>query len=204
MLTRLGIYDLFSYMLPGAMYLGATITALKVFPIGITVPFSSFTPSVLALFVAVSYLIGIMMAPIKWTPWDRLLPKVDFNSELNDLQQTYPEISLHIKHNQWPVLQANMGLENFDASLAVDKLRATHIMLRNVSLALCVYFILALFYIVGHWDSIFGWIGAFIALSCSALAAKASRMFSSWTFRYTVELMIARVIDPSDFVKKKE
>jgi len=203
MLNRLGIYDLFAHMLPGAIYMSATIMALNLWPLGITIPFSKLNASVLALFIAISYLIGILMSPIKWTPWDGLFPSPDLNKALRDLQHTYPEVTLNINQNQWPVLQANSALENLDFSLAVDKLRATYIMLRSVSLALCVFVVIAIVYAVGHWESIISWFGAFITLGASALAVKASRMFSSCTFRYTIELMIARVIEPEDFVTRK-
>ncbi len=125
------------------------------------------------------------------------------NSELEDLKQTYPEVSLNINPNQWPVLQASSALENLDLSLAVDKLRATHIMLRGVSLALWVFVGIAMIYASGHSESIISCcVGTIIAIGGSALAARGSRMYIRWTFRYTVELMIAQAIKPAVFVKR--
>ncbi len=204
MLNRLGIFDLFAYTLPGGIYVAAIITALSIWPVGIDVPISKLNASTLVVLVAASYLIGMLVSPLKWTPWDRLFPYPDLNVILQKLQRTYPEVTLNIRPDQWPVLQAITALEDREYSLAVDKLRATHIMLRSVSLALCVFFILALAYALGHPKSITAWVGAVSALGGSALAAKSSRTFMSWTYSYTYELVIARVLIPTDFVKRSD
>jgi hypothetical protein len=190
-------------MLPGSIYLSAIITALSIWPSGIKIPISELNASVLVVLVAASYLIGMLVSPLKWTPWDRLFPYPDLNAILEKLERTYPEVTVNMRPNQWPVLQAKMAFEDREHSLAVDKLRATHIMLRSVSLALCLFVVLAVVYVAGHPESIISWVGAVVALGASALAAKGSRMFSSWTYHYTFELIIARVIEPEDFVKRR-
>lgn len=203
MLNRLGIFDLFSYMLPGSIYLSAIITALSIWPSGIKIPISELNASVLVVLVAASYLIGMLVSPLRWTPWDLLFPYPDLNTILEKLGRTYPEVTLNMRPDQWPVLQAKIAFKDREFSLAVDKLRATHIMLRSVSLALCVFGVLALAYTVGHLESIISWVGAVVAFGASALAAKGSRMFSSWTYHYTFELMIASVVESEDFVKRR-
>ena len=203
MLNRLGIFDLFSYTLPGSIYLSALITALTLWPIAPAMPTLTLNASVLIILVTISYLIGLLVSPVKWTPWERLFPSRKVETILEKLQQTYPEVTLKMRPDQWPVLQANTALEDREFSVAVDKLRATHMMLRSVSLALCVFVFLSLAHAMGHPNSLISWLGAFAALGSSALAAKGSRIFRSWTYHYTFELMIARVVKPEDFVERK-
>jgi hypothetical protein len=203
MLNRLGIFDLFSYTLPGGIYLSALITALTLWPIAPAIPNLKLDASVLVILVTISYLIGLLVSPVKWTPWDRLFPSRKVETILEKLQHTYPEVTLKIRPNQWPVIQANTALEDREFSLSVDKLRATHIMLRSVSLALCVFAFLSLAHALGHPNSLISWLGTIAALGASALAAKGSRTFKSWTYHYTFELMIARVVKPEDFVERK-
>ncbi len=203
MLDRLGIFDFFSYTLPGGIYLSALITALTLWPIAPVLPNFKLDATVLVILVAISYLIGLLMSFVKWTPWDRLFPSKKLEAVLEKLQQAYPEVKLKISPNQWPVLQANTAFENHEFSLAVDKLRATHLMLRSVSLALCVFVLLFLVYAAGHPNSLISWLAVIVALGASALAAKGSRIFKSWTYHYTFELMIARVVKPEDFVERK-
>ena len=122
MLNRLGIFDLFSYTLPGGIYLSALITALTLWPIAPAIPNLKLDASVLVILVTISYLIGLLVSPVKWTPWDRLFPSRKVETILEKLQHTYPEVTLKIRPDQWPVIQANTALEDREFSLSVDKL----------------------------------------------------------------------------------
>jgi hypothetical protein len=204
MLERFGVFDFFSYTLPGGIYLAAVLTALKLWPIApALVPFKLDAP-LLAILVVVAYLIGLLMSLVTWNPWSRLFRAQQLDKILEKLQRTYPDFTLNMKPTQWPVLQANTAFKDREFSLALDKLRATKLMLSGVSLALFFFAAMLLVYAIGHPRSLISWLGVVTALGASALAMKGSRKYKSWTYHYTFELMIARVVKPEDFVIRKD
>ena len=61
MLNRLGIFDLFSYTLPGGIYLSASITALTLCPIAPAIPTLKLDASVLVILVSCRWIVQVVL-----------------------------------------------------------------------------------------------------------------------------------------------
>ena len=211
MSIAVGVYDFFAYTLPGGLYLlffWLICARLDAAPAPSQIASLS-TIQVVVLGV-LSYLLGLLAAPLSWNKWFLLFGPADAQkAAFERVRRTYPNVDLQFSANQWPVLQGRLALEHRDALVEVHKHRATYIMLRSTSFALLLLSVLEML----------GWLqpsgieivevmkavlAALFLLFLSALAARQSHKFADWSHSLVYELTIAQAMEPADFVHKIE
>ena len=210
MSIAVGVYDFFAYTLPGGLYLLFFWTICA--RMGVAPPPTQIADlSIVQVVVlgVLSYLLGLMAAPLSWNRWFLLFGPADAPKAAFDrVRRTYPSVSLKFSADQWPVLEGRLALEHGDTLVEVDKHRATYIMLRSTSFALLLFSVLEMF----------GWLQpsgielvevlkavlvALFLLFLSALAARQSHKFADWSHSLVYELTIAQAMESGDFIEKK-
>ena len=193
MSVKLGIYDIFSCVLPGAMFL---LTAYYSFWLWIDFDvlkhwgsINFFNSIVLG---AVSYVLGNVLAAISnLVPWKLLTgrknPSEAAYEEIIDLYNNY---NFSFKHNQWPVLQSHITLRSTELASRADKHRATGLMLRSIALCFifCSVTCLAFYYDKGGLI----YVGAAVGLVFVAIMLVfSSHNFSKWSYKSVFETTLA-------------
>jgi hypothetical protein len=200
---RLGIYDIFSTIIPGGFYLVAIAEFTRLVgwvkfdwrslqDIGIL-------PS-LAL-VSVAYIIGSATDRIG-SYWHRIFKKREASNRALD---RFKELHsnrwiIDFDDRDWPILRTYLHIHNPNVADAADRFTALSIMLRNISLG---FFLLALIEIIplatkGNW--------AIVALSILLLflsyqTAIRARTLRDWSYSSVLEAIIAHRVNLEERVK---
>ncbi len=201
MSVRIGVYDFFSYTLPGALFLLWGAVAYELWTGNSVVPgLDRVDLAQVALIAVASFLLGHLMDPVSWrNPWYWLFGPRDAASVAHDaIVASLPGVQLGFQASDWPILEARIALDSDSAAAEPQKLRATHIMLRSTCLALLLFALLCLVNLIAK-----GWqekhlVGTVVALGFSAVAARGSHKFSRWSYNRVFELAIAhsRALEP--------
>lgn len=209
MSIAVGVYDFFSYTLPGGLYLfflWSTFARLGAAPPPIQVAGLSITQIV--ILSVLSYLLGLLAAPLSRNRWFFLFGPVDApRAAFERVMRTYPNVSLKFAPSQWTVLEGRLALEHGGTRGEIDKYRATHIMLRSISFALLLISLFELadrlqasgFQVVEVLKAI---LVTLFLVFLSALAAKEGHKFANWSYSFVYELTIAQAMEITDFVQK--
>ena len=145
MKMKYGIYDFFAYMLPGSIYLIILIWAVDIFTTWQAPWAVSMKPTATQILIgaAVSYTLGVLLSPLSYNPlYVFLRNKEPIEAAFERVDKTYPNVELNFTSDQWPVLDAAIRLDNAGLAETIDRHRATHLMLRSMSLALLLLAIL--------------------------------------------------------------
>src|SRR5687767_7866388 len=136
---RLGIYDIFSRIVPGGFYMAAFIQFAVVMG---WVVFDwaglqsvELLPSLALAFAA--YVVGAAMDPIA-SRWHRLFKKRGMsNRVLQQFKEKHADYwTFDFEDKDWTMLRAYIRIHNLDVAGDIDRDNAMCIMLRNVSLGL--------------------------------------------------------------------
>ena len=106
--------------------------------------------------------------------------------------------------HQWPVLQAAIRLNNSNIAEKIDKHRATHLMLRSMSLALLLLSVFHIVYCIQSGTGYFHYLLGLIPAYLSVRAARESAKFAEWSYSLLFEATIARAMDLSKLVSQKD
>lgn len=145
MSISLGIYDVFSYAIPGMMYLfmfNEFLRLLHLPHMDITILKDS---ALLLLLGLISYLIGHLFDHISHEIWYRTwYPKGQAIEQAYAKFRGTPGVKADFDVNQWSVLFSVIRQNNPELAVTIDRNKATAIMLRNVSFALALLAIVSL------------------------------------------------------------
>jgi len=198
MSLSLGIYDVFSYIIPGSIYLFVFLHLTHWARNFITSPIQLWHG---ILLVALSYLLGILLDPIAVFMWYRFFTSKNLHlNELENIKKNNPNLEITFSEKQWAVLMSHSML-HYQNDSHIDRYATLKIMLRNVSFGLVilsgVYLIL---FFINHYSLIN--ISICIAsLLLSIIAGREAQKFDHWMIAKTFENFVAAAIDPKDFVK---
>ncbi len=200
MSLTLGIYDVFSYMIPGSFYLFVIFHQVSWARDYLQSPIQA---GEIIVFLGLSYVTGIIFDYFAVTLWYRFFaPKNLRLSELERLKRENPNLVINFSEKQWPVLMSYTTLYGKENN-HVDRYASQKILLRNISFGLvvlsCIH--LALFF-VNQYTAI-NLTTSLIALLLSIVAGKNAQKFDHWAVSKTFENFVALAIDPKDFVKVK-
>lgn len=182
MSITLGIYDVFSYVIPGLLYLFAFNEGLKVFnaPSADIARMNNIT--YLFLIGLLAYLVGHLFDHISHHIWYRRFypgksAERAYSSFLN-----HADLESDFHPRQWPMLLSVIRHNNMEVCNTIDKNKATSIMLRNVSFAL---FLLTIIFLVSAFSSGFSagfLITAIGMLIGSIVSLRRSDNFNQWFY----------------------
>lgn len=202
---RLGIYEIFSRIVPGGVYIAAIVQFLNV--IGrLTIDWQALNDLSLiaSLGLAVlAYIVGGALNSYSFI-WLRLFGLKGVSDEtlaaFKAKHRDHWDIDIHDK--DWPVLLAFLRTKNIEVSGDIERQNAISIMLRNVSLGLgfmALNFVIA-FALYWTIDNI---LAAAVTLVVSVLVARESTKFRRWFYDNVFETILAYRIDLERMIKPK-
>lgn len=202
---RLGIYEIFSRIVPGGVYMAAIAQLLSVLRLWTldwqTVNDMSLIASVGLVLVA--YVVGGAFNPYSFI-WLRLFGNKGVSSvSLAAFKQRHHQRwEIDIEDKDWPVLLALLRTKNLELAGDIERQNAISIMLRNVSLGLgmmAVNFVIAF----ARYQDLRNIFAAVITLVVSILVVRESTKFRRWFYDGIFETTLAYRIDLEKVIKPK-
>jgi hypothetical protein len=182
MSITLGIYDVFSYAIPGILYLFTFNEALKLLRLPYVDVAQLDNGSHLILLGLLSYLVGHLFDHISHHIWYRRFypgkSEIRAFSSFKSTSGVQPDFN----PNEWSILLSVIRHNNIEVCNAIDKNKATSIMLRNVSFAL---FLLASVFAISAVTSDFSLahvLSAIAALGGSIVSLRRGDIFNQWFY----------------------
>lgn len=185
MSLSIGIYDLFSYTIPGFLYIFVFNEFFRL--IGWNYFLLSSVKEgteliVAALSIMCAYTIGHLLDYFSNWFCFRLLTRYKVkDASLDNIKRRYPELKIQFGYNDCHPLFTNLRQCNLEFSRVIDSFGANNIMLRNISFGLLLLALLQIWIIIldFHWQNLLIIIGI---LGLSWVAYLRSRMFYEWFF----------------------
>jgi hypothetical protein len=179
----LGIYDIFSYAIPGILYLFTLNEGLRL----LRLPFVDISQlnnnSHLVLLGLLSYLVGHLFDFISHSVWYRRFYPGRSAERAYTSFKAYSGLKPDFDPHQWSILLSVIRHDNMEVCNTIDKSKATSIMLRNVSFAL---FLLTIVFAVSAFTSGFSlvyFLGAIATLVSSIVSLRRGDNFNQWFYR---------------------
>jgi hypothetical protein len=182
MTISLGVYDVFSYIVPGFLYLYVITEFMRLLSWR-TIDLTQIdTVGSLLLVTVISFVLGHIIGSITYNYWSKLFSRTHPPAlSLARLRELYPDIQFDFKPDDNELIFA--VISHHDKSLAekIETARVNSIMLRSISLGLFLYGILQIWLTFDQQQLLYLAIAA-IAMLCSAIALRRSITFYKWFF----------------------
>ena len=182
MTISLGLYDVFSYIVPGFLYLYVMLEFMRVLGWR-TVDLTQIdTVGSLLLITVVSFILGHIVGSITYDYWYKLFFKTHPPSiSLARLRKLYPDTQFDFKPDDNELFFAI--IRHHDKSLAekIEITRVNSIMLRSISFGLFFYGILQVWLLFDK-QQLHHLVIATIAMLSSAITLRRSGTFYKWFF----------------------
>ncbi len=176
-----GIYDFFSYTMPGVMYILAINSIFRIlkFPNLAIDQLSSGLGHVLGGLV-IAYVIGQLMDPPAYR-WYLLFNryKVD-NEAIDQLKIRYPKLKIKFGIPDKRILVSFIRHNNLELAENIDKFKAINIMLQNLSLGLFLFGLVQIAELISVGFSIPSILICLVMLAFSFVAIKRSSLYNLW------------------------
>lgn len=199
---RLGIYDIFSRIIPGGVYLFAALEFARV--IGW---FKTEWASLLDLkiipslgLMIMAYVVGLAMDRIG-SAWYRLFNRGLSDRVLDEFKKEHKnQWVLDFDDQDWPILRAYIYIHNLNVGDEIDRHNALCIMLRNISFGLVLLAASQViqFVITGTWLLLVLVIALILLAYQLAIQARYMR---EWFYRSIYETIIAYKLQVDELVK---
>lgn len=140
MSIKIGIYDFFAYTIPGGMYLVSVIYLGYIFQ-SFIIDITTFDLVPLLIFVALSYVIGLILNPISYK-WHRLFKTKDISrTTLEKFQNNNFNFKFKFEPRDIPILIRYIKQNDMEVASEMGQFNAMHIMLRNRNVSLSLFFL---------------------------------------------------------------
>lgn len=142
MSITVGIYDLFSYTIPGALYLFLILETWRLVT-GTNFPLDIGNIGHLVVAGGLSFLLGIIISPVSRIIYYPLFLRKQTMEEkvLEEIKMRYAEVQIDFTADQWPIIFAHIRREDLEIANNIDRSRAFNVMLRNISLGLSLFIV---------------------------------------------------------------
>ena len=174
-----GVYDLFSYTIPGVFYLFVTNEIVKAFGLPYLKYQEISSPIAITLVIVVSFVFGHVMdfAADKWK--DVGEKKMASNLAVENLKKNYPDLDIKFQPKERAVLFAIIRRNDEDITATIDRNKAISILFQNLSLGLLLYGIFQLLSMLASFSptNLALSIGSIIF---SLVIRKRGRIFNLW------------------------
>jgi hypothetical protein len=140
MSLRIGLYDFFSYTLPGALFIvlaAMGLAAFNVIDIDATI-LNEFSLAATAVLVGGGYLIGYLLNPLA-EKWGNLFigsHERDRDAAYADFHERHPTIKMPFAVNEWQMLIHAIKAKSVETATDVEQHNVISIMMLNLSLIL--------------------------------------------------------------------
>jgi hypothetical protein len=176
-----GIYDFFSYTVPGVLYILTVNELLKVFdlpPLTLTPIDASFGEAV--VWVILAYVVGHLMDTFA-IAWYSLFNRFDAEIKaMRDFKHKNNDLEIDFNLDDRKILLNVVRHNKPDVAQSIDSYKAISIMLNNISLALCLLGIVELMRFTVQSYPLGLLAGSLTAFFFSVVAVKRSRLFNEW------------------------
>ena len=204
MALRIGIYDLFTYTVPGFIYSSIGFYLLFIFN-QFSINLEKLTTVHFLLLCGIAYLLGIIFDPIADIVLYKLLNRKNYAQiAISDMKNRYPEIKINFKKEHWPVALAYLYKQNIDWGNEIEILRALYKMLRNVSFAFMVFSVTLSISYLSDLSTHSLLLYSIISLVLAIISLLHARKFNKWFYSTLFESVIASQIDMSEYIKPKK
>jgi hypothetical protein len=202
---RLGIYEIFSRIVPGGVYMAAILQLGIVLHL-VTLDWQIIKdiPLIASLgLIVVAYIIAAALNPYSFA-WVRLF-RVQGSSEpaLTSFKKKYQDDwDINIEDKDWPVLLALIRTKDLELAGEVERHLALSIMMRNVSLGMgmmALNFLIA-FAVDRHLQDV---LAAVVTFVLSILVLRESSKFRLWYYNAIIETTMAYRINLETMLKPK-
>lgn len=183
MSITLGIYDLFSYLVPGMLYLYLLNETAKVFAIDIIKHLMDRFPEtiVIILGLVLAFVVGHIFDLIaRWLVFRLIFRKKTSQQVLDEIKRKNPELDIQFEAKDWHLLLILLRQRNFEVAQTFDKHEADSIMFRNI----CLISLLAAFLVSYHAfiANPLLWVLTAVAMIAFVMSAKRSYTLHKWFF----------------------
>jgi hypothetical protein len=192
MSIAIGLYDLFSYLIPGILYLYVLNETLGVMrwqyldPAKLTFGGDS-GPSLLAiaLFAIGAYVAGHIFDQLRSMLLDSRMYNGVADRALRKIERrlSHSNIDHAFTPDDWSILQEGLKVRNQDLVGEAERFKAEGLMLRNLSFGLFLYGLIQLLQFVMQLDQWYHWLLFVIGLAASFLAHRRAGRFDEWFYR---------------------
>ncbi len=186
------IYDFFSYLIPGTLYLYIFNEILRAAGwkyLDIQNWFKPDQAPDAIMFIPVlviGYLLGYLISPIAhrlfrkpiYQLWDK---RKVYKRALDELKEKYPDLNIEYEAKDWDILFQYIRQRNLDMAHILDKFNAINMMLTNIALGIFLFALLQLTQYWLHREGVF-LINLLGAVILSGLALYSSNEFRLWFF----------------------
>jgi hypothetical protein len=181
-----GIFDLFSYVVPGILYVFVINEVLKLTGMSQLDLFQIKEASMLALVVVIAYIASMLLARLA-KRWYRLWIRKAMDAEaLHYLRTHHPDIRIEFQPEEWAFIFSALKQDYLELSNQLDREKALSQMLQNLSLGFSLLFLLEIFYVFYFHNASY-LLACAGALAASASAMNGSRSFNMWYYREVFE-----------------
>jgi hypothetical protein len=212
MSIRIGVYDFFSYTIPGAFYLFFGFQLLSIWgetdaqkSIQIIISGSyALSITYLGILFILSYVIGLLMESVSRRIWEPLFVRKDWRNEtINYFKKEYPELNLKFNVERTNIMFI-MARNKYEGTISLmDWYRAIGIHLRNISFALFLLFVTQIIALIKLGFQPIYVVSAILLCLFSFIAIKYSSEFNNNQFSLVCRSIIAEELVVSDFVERK-
>jgi hypothetical protein len=205
MSISIGIYDFFSYTLPGGFGLLVALYSGLIF--GLIQPGDEPGGQSwllgLVIFVGTAYLVGLLLdQPARL--WSRLFREHDLSHNcLEEARKMWPQAELRFSEKEWPVVLAFLKQANPERAAEIERQNAINLMLRSVSFVLLLLAIVQTLYFAVVSPVIWNLLFALLFLGLSVLAGRESTVFARMYFRQAYLAVLALGLEVGQVVGKK-
>jgi hypothetical protein len=179
----LGFYEIFSYAIPGFLYIFVANGFLQI----LNLPHMNLgqipgTLGFLVLMAALSYLTGQIVEPIAYR-WYRLFNRqgIDENA-ITDIKQKFPKLNIEFEVQDRRVLYSFIKHNNLALAEYIDQFHATSVFLHNVSFGLFFFALTQIAFVFLTGELMRYGLGTMIGLLLSFIAVKRSALFKEWYY----------------------
>jgi hypothetical protein len=184
----LGFYEIFSYAIPGFLYILVVNGFLQLLKLphmdlgGLPDNFGF-----VVLMAILSYIVGHIADPIAYR-WYQLFNRRGADEKaVARLKEKYPELNIEFGAGDRRLLYSFIKHKNLALAEYLDKFNAIGILLHNLSLGLFLFALTQIIYIFLTGQVLQYGLGALLGLAFSYITVKRSALFKGWYIQGTFE-----------------
>jgi len=177
----LGFYEIFSYAIPGFLYILVANGFLQLFKLPhMDLKQTPGTLGFVALVAILSYIVGHLADPIAYRWYLLFNGKKADEKAIAGIKGKFPEANLEFEATDRRLLYSFIKHKNLALAEYLDKFNAIGILLQNLSLGLFLFALTQIAYMFLAGQVLRYSLGALLGLAFSFIAIKRSALYKSW------------------------
>jgi len=181
-----GIFDLFSYAIPGFVYVFIVNEILKLTNISQLDMFKMNEATTIVILTGLAYIAGILLSRVA-KQWYLLWVRKSMEAEaLQFVIKHHPDIHNEFKQPDWPIIFSAIKRDHFELYNQINREKALSVMLYNLSFGFLLFSLLEAFYFIYYQNAAYLLVCAG-TLIASILALNLSRSHTMWFYREIFE-----------------